>query len=99
SAELYCFSLHDALPISPPACRIRGGPAAAVVLRNHGDDAQASAEACRPSVPDVGAVAARAGRDRHSVYQPVRGAAERSLRTGCRSEEHTSELQSRENLV
>src|SRR3712207_7648368 len=84
TTEIYTLSLHDALPISD-----LGGedlPVAGV------PDAQ------RPAASAVGArfrLAGDAGEDAEAQQQRL-GAADQLLR---RSEEHTSELQSRQYLV
>src|SRR5690606_40390421 len=83
----FILSLHDALPICGRGARRRRGVSGDDRARLRRDDDLAEA---------------RAGRDR-VVVEP--GGAARTRRRACRhgrgqrSEEHTSELQSRENLV
>src|SRR5690606_41240568 len=96
---IYALSLHDALPISPP----RGPPGTAGGSR--------AAPATRPAArrrgggPRAGGArsARRAGSwvapaPRLADQLPVGVVHERGARVAPRSEEHTSELQSRENL-
>src|SRR5690606_41381375 len=80
------LSLHDALPISRQACDAPVLPAQAGRVR-HG---RPGPDRCGGDLRAV-ADAVRAERDRST--SPQSGAVDR------RSEEHTSELQSRENLV
>src|SRR2546429_4453662 len=68
TTEIYTLSLHDALPICPPACRASSRSCT-------------SNTCCRPCM-QAGACAARA-----------------AISRATRSEEHTSELQSRLHLV
>src|SRR5690606_41354575 len=83
-------SLHDALPISPPSSRAGAG------TRDESHDPTAKYNAPR-----------RPRSARSPALMPTRAAATRETsrpalpapRTPARSEEHTSELQSRENLV
>src|SRR5690606_40164382 len=86
STPTYPLSLHDALPISaaPPPPR---SPAA---------DAARHPSPVRETSP------AYPGTARGSATRPLRPSPccnRDSTSRGCRSEEHTSELQSRENLV
>src|SRR5690606_41465567 len=87
--HIYTLSLHDALPISP-----RPGPASRTTR---------SGRRCR-HVPGPGPCAWRS----HSCSSTPKGTRSDASAGGCwradrgrahRSEEHTSELQSRENLV
>src|SRR5690606_41694192 len=97
--EPYTSSLHDALPISPRSsaatrnCVSSNGPSAAKTPANvipgglpaaRDDDSQKET-AGRRAVPDRPASGTSDGKTRSLLEQ--------------RSEEHTSELQSRENLV
>src|SRR5690606_39849253 len=87
--ELYTLSLHDALPISP-ASPVASGPVAS------GSDTSprpgaTSAPTCTVSpVAPVSPVASPCSRA---------GVSPAAMSLRPRSEEHTSELQSRENLV
>src|SRR5690606_41945586 len=71
---LYTLSLHDALPISPPAGR-------------------------RPRRTRGGRRSGRRGTTRSAPTEQSRGSGGDPRCGRARSEEHTSELQSRENLV
>src|SRR5690606_41044580 len=82
SPDLYTLSLHDALPISPRACR---SCSATPPRPPH--------EGCGPTVPRPPPDLPRR-RTCSTGFLVVR-----IVRIGGRSEEHTSELQSRENLV
>src|SRR3712207_8259532 len=87
--EIYTLSLHDALPISSARRRARGSSGSAAAR----SAARARAAAATPPASRRATARARAG---------TRAAPSR--RTGCacgrgRSEEHTSELQSRQYLV
>src|SRR5207302_10590840 len=95
NVDIYALTLHDALPIS-----LRGRSGAGPGLRDPGAG----------PVPRQRHAAAQPGRDRlsrHPTAYPVDGGAEPApgvqVLLGApprtRSEEHTSELQSRENLV
>src|SRR5690606_42019630 len=89
SARIYPLSLHDALPIyrDPPPRRRRFG--------GHGHRRRAGSV---PGQRGSGRSAAPAGRSAGVNGSPRSGG--RHLCTAAaRSEEHTSELQSRENLV
>src|SRR5690606_39913521 len=88
-ADTYTVSLHDALPISEkaPAPRSKTPPKTA-------EQAKADATAPAPRAPASAPGAAPAGADARFVLQVGAFA-----NPGSRSEEHTSELQSRENLV
>src|SRR5690606_41411858 len=83
--EIYTLSLHDALPISrDQPGRVRaGGVRPRVPLRLARDPRQGGADAARARVRQP----------------PQRVRALLDAQPGDRSEEHTSELQSRENLV
>src|SRR5690606_40916357 len=88
TTDIYTLSLHDALPIFPtgPPAKPRGfleAPAGRGRRRCGGSRAPV-----RPGPP----------RRSETVGQPARPVHCRT-RGWCRSEEHTSELQSRENLV
>src|SRR5690606_41348111 len=88
----HTLSLHDALPISPTTDEAAAAAADAGRPRRHGDDGRARRVAAAPRRVEGGAA------------RPVsrqRGAAGARSRSAARprSEEHTSELQSRENLV
>src|SRR5690606_39834373 len=85
TAVLYALSLHDALPISFDGRR-RHRPSPA---RN---PAAATAAAAPPSLSGRAAGPARRNR-------PLRWLPRQARHRRRRSEEHTSELQSRENLV
>src|SRR5690606_41964573 len=92
TAAIYTLSLHDALPIcparsSPPRAAAPGAPAAP-----RGDRIR-----CRPGGGRRGGPP-RSARRRAARAPPPRRR-RRSPRSPRRSEEHTSELQSRENLV
>src|SRR5690606_41464329 len=89
--SIYTLSLHDALPIS--SCRLHA-PRGASTRTRCAQSARASSR--------------RSGRRPHRALTAVRasmleGACSRkpcaTTRDRARSEEHTSELQSRENLV
>src|SRR5690606_40603901 len=85
---LYSLSLHDALPISPPPTAPTGRTPSARVRRRRGPRPGRTAG----SVPSTVKGRVRA-RDRLLAFRRAP-----ALARG-RSEEHTSELQSRENLV
>src|SRR5690606_40844545 len=94
--ELYTLSLHDALPIYTPGSRRRtnkesdesssGGLRISRCIHAEADILERVATILEADAPVA----------RHSVGAPR---ASRSQVTKLRSEEHTSELQSRENLV
>src|SRR5690606_40343029 len=92
STALSTLSLHDALPISRSwtsprrRSRLRPGP---------GRDASAT----RPARADAAIAARRPGAYRAPARVLVAGRLHRRTARAPRSEEHTSELQSRENLV
>src|SRR5690606_40623488 len=93
---LYTLSLHDALPIFPPA---QAPGTEAVAQTADRDDAQEPA-ASSSSRQQPGGRDQRAfptGTARHHGDPAERET--RAAHDGQRSEEHTSELQSRENLV
>src|SRR5690606_42104585 len=86
----YTLSLHDALPISPswpppPSSRCAGP----IASRRRSSSTRTGGPARNPTL-DLPAV-----RGRRRSVRPARNRVPRSWR----SEEHTSELQSRENLV
>src|SRR3712207_8639598 len=84
TTEIYTLSLHDALPISRP--------------RRHGAGGGAGAgRRARRARRERAAVAAGGGMTTHRADVVVAGAGHNALI--CRSEEHTSELQSRQYLV
>src|SRR5690606_41730195 len=96
--ELFSLSLHDALPISRAADKSisfteRGREQAAHIVRRH-----RLIERFLSDVFDIpwDQVHEEAERLEHWITPTVE---ERMLRAIGRSEEHTSELQSRENLV
>src|SRR5690606_39870871 len=92
ASEVYTLSLHDALPISgsvPGRCR----------EDEHAVGAESGRVRDRQSASGKRAAARKQGN-----HLPIAGLAVRIRQTpsngdGPRSEEHTSELQSRENLV
>src|SRR5690606_39377971 len=90
-ADLYTFSLHDALPICQAAAVLFQPESPVLQQRQrHREHAQQHREREQP------------GKDRKRVLAEAEVvAAEESPCGGgpARSEEHTSELQSRENLV
>src|SRR5690606_41217882 len=95
TSAAYTLSLHDALPIwpglrTPPSCR------APPASKSGCWESTAPKNPMSPDQVDLAAVThygqRRASWDRDSARAPVVG-------RGTRSEEHTSELQSRENLV
>src|SRR5690606_41223513 len=83
------LSLHDALPIFLRAAGIARGVGLDVLIELDHD--HGAARGCRPGGRAAALVAAR---DDHERLGDLLGKRER-----LRSEEHTSELQSRENLV
>src|SRR5690606_40417231 len=89
SAESYTLSLHDALPIWRGPAGRRGAPGAAPPRAGAGARAAPPAAVLRPAA----AGPAPAGPMRPPTCGAGKGA------PAPRSEEHTSELQSRENLV
>src|SRR5690606_41222376 len=93
---LYTLSLHDALPISysatPPACpncRFASSPSTS--------SSTAPSPTTRPtrSSPPTSSTCSAPS----SSTAPTSASPSTATPTGARSEEHTSELQSRENLV
>src|SRR3712207_8831062 len=84
--EIYTLSLHDALPISDLPLDDRGRVRCTADLRVHGLPGVFSAGDCA-AVPDL----SRTSEDPHATTSPSAQHA--------RSEEHTSELQSRQYLV
>src|SRR5690606_42031222 len=97
TTAIYPLSLHDALPILAADRRLcghfcdDGNPAAkgGAEMTNAGETSPAALEAL---LLPLAALAEQAGRAILEVYARGDGRA-------ARSEEHTSELQSRENLV
>src|SRR5690606_40092548 len=86
TTEIYTLSLHDALPISRPLERIERFAIVEIAVRHE--------QHLGVDLPEPV----------HHPFHPEIGRARRpngAKRGGCqhRSEEHTSELQSRENLV
>src|SRR5690606_40366173 len=90
-SPLYTLSLHDALPISGRAVRLSALRGQAVGAAQWG----AGARPCGAAQWSSGA--GRRPRQRTTVA--TRSTAPAPPASGARSEEHTSELQSRENLV
>src|SRR5690606_40220665 len=90
--DIYILSLHDALPISllpPVQFRAAGG-------RHRGRDRAVAVD--EPQLPARGDRALPTSE--HGARRAGAGAAHGAdVRRALRSEEHTSELQSRENLV
>src|SRR5690606_39657209 len=87
SSRMFTRSLHDALPISPaPASSNETGCA---------NSARGHAAATTPSKSTTGSPSQRAA----PTTTPTCGPSAPTPATPKRSEEHTSELQSRENLV
>src|SRR5690606_41918365 len=87
-SELYTLSLHDALPISRRSpCEDCAAP-----WRQARRRLPASVASRPDGIAALGAAAARASTSLRSARRP-------RSRLCFRSEEHTSELQSRENLV
>src|SRR5690606_40801001 len=96
TSHIYPLSLHDALPISEISCggkiqaagrRGCSGPAIAVTIAAEGT-ARGTIERCNVHLVD-----------REIEGQLVQALLRGNQRQTKRSEEHTSELQSRENLV
>src|SRR5206468_13101177 len=81
--EIYTLSLHDALPISEPDCRGRN-------CRRRSSSGRPSSEVMQLT---------RRARSARVARSAGVGAAGRRRRPLDRSEEHTSELQSRSDLV
>src|SRR5690606_41882511 len=97
--ELYTLSLHDALPIFAHPI---AGHGAGLVGRC--DPQVVDADAEPPEVAEAGDIAQRSRRGGHveagrALKQNWAAVQPDAHRPGLRSEEHTSELQSRENLV
>src|SRR5204863_9567030 len=93
SAEISTLSLHDALPISKRSVQPRGGGSEG----SSGSDADAatSRKPRRPASDGTG----RAGAEGSTIRAVETEIATESSGGHCRSEEHTSELQSRRDLV
>src|SRR2546421_8666802 len=84
--EIYTLSLHDALPISP-SCSLK--VVATETLSNTASTATpASTSRSRSGIPSFSYMLRSSG-----------STSSRDFGTACRSEEHTSELQSRSDLV
>src|SRR3712207_8503574 len=83
TTEIYTLSLHDALPISTNATPASPAPAAASRARRFDR-----------RLGELGGLASAGVRSSESIVPPRVAIAE-----GRRSEEHTSELQSRQYLV
>src|SRR5207302_9187014 len=92
TTAIYTLSLHDALPISHGAFDLAAGGDA--LTRFQAEGAQLGSECVERGAAET-AETNRSG-DIHQSRIARRPRESRSLR---RSEEHTSELQSRENLV
>src|SRR5690606_41732600 len=89
--EINTLSLHDALPIWPAASAARTGvPAARPSRADHCRSGRCAAARADTVLPHAGWQPAPARAPAIRWLQPARSS---------RSEEHTSELQSRENLV
>src|SRR5207253_5296136 len=86
----YTLSLHDALPISPQLAQRRARQAPGPVLAALGCAAMSFSVLQSLVIPVLPAI----GRDLHVSKEAVTW-----VLTGYRSEEHTSELQSRGHLV
>src|SRR5690606_39726955 len=92
--RLPTLSLHDALPIYHQTGR--GDTKTQTDERGQGGDQPSDHPAPAPSPPGHRAIAEHAGRD---IGQAGGHSAAQGRQAEQRSEEHTSELQSRENLV
>src|SRR5690606_41382644 len=92
--QIYSLSLHDALPISKPHNEVMtyGTRNTAGTVRNMLEDFAAWAFTNPLGITITGTVLAVA-------IVAIAARASKGFRTVVRSEEHTSELQSRENLV
>src|SRR5690606_41723939 len=94
ATPLYTLSLHDALPIFGKAarcCRCQGNQGGSCT-----DQAAGGACSGRAGSAEEEAQLQAAARTRSAARKNRRS---REKHRGVRSEEHTSELQSRENLV
>src|SRR5207249_9918451 len=87
TTDLYTLSLHDALPISP-WCSCGGSPCAA------GSSRPTRTPGCR-----LRSSSTLRGTHRVRIFRWCRSCATAGSRSRWRSEEHTSELQSRFDLV
>src|SRR5690606_40262103 len=90
SSEMYTLSLHDALPIYNPGLRVAGTLSPPMGFDRDPLLLEEAVEAVRRASPDVLFVALGAPRQERFIQ---------AQKARLRSEEHTSELQSRENLV
>src|SRR5690606_41430298 len=93
SIESYTLSLHDALPISLAAAKA----ARAVLMGAVGGPKWRDAP--RHKRPEAGLLALREGMNVYANLRPAICFDALADASSLRSEEHTSELQSRENLV
>src|SRR5690606_39508448 len=92
------LSLHDALPISPAPCSPRSArPHCPAPRRSAPCPPHRSPAASRCTHPSRHAALARLLA--HRRLRPWSAPSTIAIVEDCRSEEHTSELQSRENLV
>src|SRR5207302_11501585 len=95
TADIYTLSLHDALPISNIGCSTSGGPAMRSTTNPGGTVKGTSTGAPGRGASAAGLVGCTGPTAAPAAMNPVT----RSNAQRRRSEEHTSELQSRENLV
>src|SRR5207302_10590194 len=95
NTTIYTLSLHDALPIYPfyvpPPARLSQPAYSSRLWRSSPQDGQQRAGRADVHPGDIQARGARGGALARSGRRPCT--------LSARSEEHTSELQSRENLV
>src|SRR5690606_40594068 len=91
-AEISSLALHDALPISRPS----GQASSRLPMSSTTSALSPSGEAGSPVTATIGTPSFLSGpiSSTHSRVRPLL-----LIRSTTRSEEHTSELQSRENLV
>src|SRR5690606_41844954 len=94
TTSLYTLSLHDALPISAMV-----GPIGDEIVSRPGQRDAAGLSERFESGGDVYAVPVDAAVSLLQHVAEIDADAEQHATVGGRSEEHTSELQSRENLV
>src|SRR5690606_40918431 len=87
NAEIYTLSLHDALPISSEMRATRISPFGAAAMN------------LAPRIREFTSSTWKPGSVWRGNGMSVPGPAPGAPAPDCRSEEHTSELQSRENLV
>src|SRR5690606_42076294 len=95
SADIYPLSLHDALPIFGSA----SGATGAASVTTGALAAASSASFCRRSASRLRRRTSRGSFGARPVLLTGAAGAWVSTSASTRSEEHTSELQSRENLV